>query len=201
MNHFNIHMDSSITTKIMEACSSGMVAYLTTGYFNLPDLYTESIIKASQANFDVLMAHPTANGFFNAKGLAKGVPFAYTELASQFLNKIISSKQEYRIKMYEYVRPGWTYHAKGLWLSTVENDLPFLTMIGSPNFGERSVKRDLECQFLIATDNKDLQRELWREKELLFGNCIEFTERTPTEADRVPPLWVKAVVLLFRTFL
>lgn len=33
-------------------------------------------------------------------------------------------------------------------------------MIGSPNFGYRSVHRDLEAQIAIVTENEELQRQL-----------------------------------------
>ena len=57
------------------------------------------------------------------------------------------SNQNNRVFMYEYDRPDWSIHAKGIWLynqkghdsniNRVENteNLPFLTMIGSPNYG------------------------------------------------------------------
>lgn len=51
--------------------------------------------------------------------------------------------------MFEYKRPEWTYHAKGLWLSTIQQELPFLTMIGSPNFGEIHFLQNMyDCNLL-----------------------------------------------------
>lgn len=44
-----------------------------------------------------------------------------------------------RITLREYVRPGWTYHAKGLWYTLPNERKPTLTFIGSSNFGERNV--------------------------------------------------------------
>ena len=54
--------------------------------------------------------------------------------------------------LYEYKRKKWTYHAKGLWLFTENNENPSMTVIGSSNFskklhnalGERSLRRDTE---------------------------------------------------------
>lgn len=40
------------------------------------------------------------------------------------------------------------------------SSLPCLTLIGSPNFGYRSVHRDLEAQIAIVTESPALQREL-----------------------------------------
>ena len=36
--------------------------------------------------------------------------------------------------------------------------LPIATTIGSPNFGYRSLQRDLECQFFMVTTNLELQK-------------------------------------------
>lgn len=67
MSPFNLNLDSVVTTKIIETCSSDVNAYLSTGYFNFPELYMESILKKSKANFDLLMAHPTVSQSMNEK--------------------------------------------------------------------------------------------------------------------------------------
>jgi phosphatidylserine/phosphatidylglycerophosphate/cardiolipin synthase-like enzyme len=60
-----------------------------------------------------------------------------------------------QIRLWEYTRPGWTYHAKGMWIysassvdpsAQAEPALPIGCLVGSPNFGERSFDRDLESQ-------------------------------------------------------
>lgn len=48
----------------------------------------------------------------------------------------------------------------GLWLYLAGSSLPCLTLIGSPNFGYRSVHRDLEAQIAIVTENRALQQQL-----------------------------------------
>lgn len=48
----------------------------------------------------------------------------------------------------------------GLWLYLAGSSLPCLTLIGSPNFGYRSVHRDLEAQIAIVTENQALQQQL-----------------------------------------
>ena len=48
----------------------------------------------------------------------------------------------------------------GLWYYLEGEDHPCLTLIGSPNFGYRSVHRDLEAQIAIVTENKELQAQL-----------------------------------------
>lgn len=48
----------------------------------------------------------------------------------------------------------------GLWYYLEGNDRPCLTLIGSPNFGYRSVHRDIEAQIAIVTHNDELQTQL-----------------------------------------
>lgn len=56
-----------------------------------------------------------ANGFLGAKGPAGGIPAAYTLIARHFYKKLKKANQHHRFKLFEYSKPGWTYHAKGLW--------------------------------------------------------------------------------------
>lgn len=139
-----------------------------------------------------------ANGFLNAKGPAYGIPFGYTLIASAFYAQVATARQQGRVAMSEYQRPGWTYHAKGLWYTLPGDRHPSLTLVGSPNFGGRSVHRDLETQVAIVTKNAALRERLYEEKERLFGGASEFTGETARLAGRVPPLWVHCVVGMFR---
>lgn len=66
------------------------------------------------------------------------------------------------LKLREYVRPGWTFHAKGLWLQPRDALHPVLTFVGSSNFGERSKFRDLEANLVLVTENDELQKDLSR---------------------------------------
>lgn len=77
------------------------------------------------------------------------------------------------------------------------SDLPNLTLIGSSNFGERSVNRDLETQICLVTNNRALQQELQSECDNLFklGTTAE-QELTK----RPVPRWVTMVVSLFRNY-
>jgi CDP-diacylglycerol--glycerol-3-phosphate 3-phosphatidyltransferase len=79
---------------------------------------------------------------------------------------------QHRIKLFEYQRVGWTYHAKGLWYTSSASmsltSLPFLTMVGSPNYGYRSVFKDLETQITILSNNRQLQQQLGEEQSVLY---------------------------------
>lgn len=71
------------------------------------------------------------------------IPHAYSKVLQEFFNRVNRHDQQHRIELFEYFRAQWTFHAKGLWISLPEDiraesrdDLPSLTMIGSPNFGK-----------------------------------------------------------------
>ena len=76
-----------------------------------------------------------ANGFFGAHGVSGAIPSAYICLANQFMQDVEDKGQRSRIRLLEYTREGWTFHAKGLWCSPVNACQPNLTVIGSSNFG------------------------------------------------------------------
>lgn len=71
-----------------------------------------------------------------AKGIAGSIPAAYTKLEESFVKNCKKLGQQNRITLWEFIRPGWTYHAKGLWYFLPNQEKPCLTLIGSPNFGK-----------------------------------------------------------------
>lgn len=135
-----------------------------------------------------------ANGFQGANFPAGGIPAAYSLLAKRFLDNIDRNIQGHRFSLLEYERENWTYHAKGLWLYPPNSSLPHLTVVGSSNYGERSVHRDMESQMCIVTTNKNLQHSLQNE----YNHIFKFAEMADT--DRPVPNWVKVVVGLFKNF-
>jgi len=200
MGQLNITQDSMITSKLLRLAEPAGTFHLGTGYFNLTDDYIKDMLTRSQANFRLLMAHPQANGFLGARGLAGGIPSAYTLLSKNFWNLVWSSNMQDRIKMFEYKRDGWTYHAKGLWYSNSGSALPCLTMVGSPNYGYRSVYKDLETQVTILSNNLELQKQLGEEQSRLFRQSNEVERSTYQQEDRRVPAWIKLVTRLARKF-
>uniref|UniRef100_A0AAG5D0C2 CDP-diacylglycerol--glycerol-3-phosphate 3-phosphatidyltransferase n=2 Tax=Anopheles atroparvus TaxID=41427 RepID=A0AAG5D0C2_ANOAO len=197
MGQLGIHHDSLATKQLLSGCLPGSRLRLATGYFNLTETYMNTLTNDCQAKCNILMAHPNANGFLGAKGPAGGIPAAYSLLARKFLETLKSAGQSHRVELYEYERPGWTYHAKGLWYYLPDSTLPNVTLIGSSNFGERSVNRDLEAQICLVTNNTHLQRKL----EAEYENLLQHATTAETELiNRPVPRWVRAVVGLFRNF-
>lgn len=126
--------------------------------------------------------------------MAGGIPYAYSLIAQQFKEYFTKNKQQKRIELQEYERDGWTYHSKGLWYYPPGWKAPCLTLIGSPNFGERSVRKDLETQLAIVTENSDFQNKLQAEVDRLYKRGSK------AEVERDVPLWVRLFVFAFRRF-
>ncbi|XP_025152893.1 CDP-diacylglycerol--glycerol-3-phosphate 3-phosphatidyltransferase, mitochondrial isoform X2 [Harpegnathos saltator] len=200
MGQLNICHDSEVTLKLLQTAPAGATLKLATGYFNLTSDYSQAVLRDCQATCHLLTAHPTANGFFNAKGIAGGIPAAYTRIEKSFYDLCERMDQQRRVTLWEFVKPGWTYHAKGLWYTLPGQQRPSLTLVGSPNFGYRSVNRDLETQVAIVTRNEKLQDALYKEQARLFFCAKPVTKKTFSQQDRIPPAWVCAIVLFFRYY-
>lgn len=197
MGQLDIHHDSLVMKRILTNTEKGSTLNMATGYFNLTQTLMDTIVKDCEANCSIIMSHPSCNGFKGAKGPAGGIPDAYTLLARQFYEEIKQYDQEDRISLYEYEREKWTYHAKGLWYYPVDSKLPYLTVVGSSNYGERSVNRDLESQICLITTNKSLQRSLKDE----YDHLTKYAATAENElVTRFVPKWVRTVVFLFKNF-
>ena len=60
-----------------------------------------------------------------------------------------------------------------------------LTLVGSPNFGFRSVERDFESQLLVVTDNMELARKMQAElEESIVQHTTLVTDQTWEHPDR-----------------
>nr|XP_025039395.1 CDP-diacylglycerol--glycerol-3-phosphate 3-phosphatidyltransferase, mitochondrial isoform X1 [Pelodiscus sinensis] len=199
MKPFGIQIDELVTETLLREAEGGARIYLTTGYFNLTQAYMDLVLGA-RAEYRILLASPEVNGFFGAKGVAGAIPPAYVHIERQFYSKVCRRGQQGRVRLQEYSRSGWTFHAKGLWLYLAGSSLPCLTLIGSPNFGYRSVHRDLEAQVAIVTENRDLQQQLHQEQEQLYRRAAVVSSCTFEQPSRCVKLWVKLVTPLIKNF-
>eukprot|EP00041_Stephanoeca_diplocostata_P033076 m.1082685 g.1082685 ORF g.1082685 m.1082685 type:complete len:535 (-) comp24267_c0_seq14:2184-3788(-) len=82
----------------------------------------------------------------------------------------------------------------------LEAQLPWMTLIGSPNFGYRSVHRDIECQVAIVTTNQHLRESLHREKESVYEHSTKVVHETFRAADRVVKVWEAVATRFIRSF-
>uniref|UniRef100_A0A3B4F480 CDP-diacylglycerol--glycerol-3-phosphate 3-phosphatidyltransferase n=1 Tax=Pundamilia nyererei TaxID=303518 RepID=A0A3B4F480_9CICH len=198
MKPLGIRVDEQVTQRLLTDAGPESTVFLTSGYFNLTRAYMRLVLKAG-ASYRILTASPEVNGFFGAKGIAGAIPAAYTHIARQFYKQVCQGGQQERVHLHEYHRPEWTFHAKGLWYYLQGQDRPCLTLIGSPNFGYRSVHRDLEAQIAIVTENEELQSQL-QEQEMLYRRSTEVSTSTFERPDRHVKLWVKLVTPLIKNF-
>lgn len=66
---------------------------------------------------------------------------------------------------------GWTYHAKGLWISLPSSSSepsvfePSITIVGSSNYTKRSYGLDLEVGTCIVTSDPGLKERLMEERD------------------------------------
>ncbi|CAN9509016.1 unnamed protein product [Ophioblennius macclurei] len=199
MKPLGIRVDEQVTQRLLTDAGPDSTVFLTSGYFNLTRAYMRLVLGAG-ASYRILTASPEVNGFFGAKGVAGAIPAAYIHIARQFYSQVCRLGQQERVHLHEYHRPQWTFHAKGLWYYLQGQDRPCLTLIGSPNFGYRSVHRDLEAQIAIVTENEDLQSQLQEEQEMLYQRSTEVSSSTFERPDRHVKLWVKLVTPLIKNF-
>ena len=98
------------------------------------------------------------------------------------------------------MRDGWTFHAKGLWAVLPGHGAPSLTMIGSPNFGHRSVRRDIEAQVALVTKDARLQKHLADESERLFADAAPVTSEDLVTPERRGPAYIGLLTRFIRNF-
>ncbi|XP_033122712.1 CDP-diacylglycerol--glycerol-3-phosphate 3-phosphatidyltransferase, mitochondrial-like [Anneissia japonica] len=199
MGTLGITVDQEVTGKLLQTAGEDSTCVLASGYFNLVEEYLD-LITNSRASYRILMASPQVNGFYKAKGFPGYIPDAYTFIARKFYNRMKHTGQLARVKLFEFHKQNWTFHAKGLWLCINGHQVPSLTLIGSPNFGYRSVHRDLEAQVALVTENHSLQNQLHQEHIRLFKKSKPVSAATFDEPDRKEPLWVRLIVPIIKNF-
>ncbi|KAH8117096.1 CDP-diacylglycerol-glycerol-3-phosphate 3-phosphatidyltransferase [Phellopilus nigrolimitatus] len=152
--HLDIHAKSNGGNPLVD---------LTSGYFGLYGPY-QGFIQQSQADCRVLCASPSANGFLGSSGISGRIPEGYTLLEQRFWRGVQRFHREWReghgVQLHEWKKDGWTYHAKGLWVSpshdsTGEGEAPVLTLFGSTNLNSRSANLDTELAFIMVVPSSE----------------------------------------------
>ncbi|KAL4067840.1 hypothetical protein V8B97DRAFT_1866233 [Scleroderma yunnanense] len=149
---------------------------LTSGYFSLYRSYQDLILKSSMG-CDILVASPKANGFYGSPGLSGLIPEGYTLLEQRFMRAVrnagrdagSSKNPSNTVRLSEWAREGWTYHAKGIWLSPSIGSPPILSLFGSTNLNSRSTNLDTELSFVLLTSSEALQKNLHDEVNGLWN--------------------------------
>ncbi|KAJ7679191.1 hypothetical protein DFH06DRAFT_1165957 [Mycena polygramma] len=144
---------------------------LTSGYFGLYKEYQNLILQSSNIDCRIVASSPRANGFYGSRGVSGRIPEGYTLLEQRFMNAVKRAGRESSVQLNEWEREGWTYHAKGIWLSEAAGSPPVLTLFGSTNLNSRSAHIDTELSFLMLVPEgpaaDPLRRQLSEEVDAL----------------------------------
>ncbi|CAH8637046.1 unnamed protein product [Heterobilharzia americana] len=170
------------------------------------------LFLASGATVNLLCASPSANGFLNSNGISGYIPLAYREALIQLLQSFQSGLVNLsNVGVYEYHRPKWTFHAKGLWIDGVDgeddstNIRPYsLSLVGSSNYSYRSLNRDVESQLFVCTFNKQFSQHLQEERNHIFSSmyCYPVTLSQLThQTDYRLPWYTRFMLPVFRRYM
>ncbi|KAF5374502.1 hypothetical protein D9615_009131 [Tricholomella constricta] len=149
---------SSQPTRMQDSKSTGALrplVDLTSGYFGLYQPYQDLVLK-NDVDTRIVAASPKANGFFGSTGISGRIPEGYTLLEQRFMRAVKEAGRAWKsatsrgVQLSEWERPGWTYHAKGIWVSPTPSSPPVLTLFGSTNLNSRSAHIDTELSFIMV---------------------------------------------------
>lgn len=174
----------------------------TAGYFNPAPSLTKLLLSAESHNNTVITASPLANGFYKSPGVSGLLPDAYTLLARRFVHAVHKHQREDSTVLREWRKGtvgepgGWTYHAKGLWITLPGEETPSISLIGSSNYTKRSYSLDLEANALIVTENEGLKKRLAEEQQWLKEHTSIVTRDDFAKADRRVGLKVRIAMMI-----
>ncbi len=174
----------------------------TAGYFNPAPSLTKLLLSTASTGNTVVTASPQANGFYQSPGVSGLLPGAYTLLARRFVRAVHEHKLEDKTVLREWGKGtvgepgGWTYHAKGLWVTLPKNKNPSISLIGSSNYTKRSYSLDLEANALIVTENEDLKKRLGDEQRWLQENTSIVTRDDFAKTERRVGLKVRVAMAI-----
>jgi CDP-diacylglycerol--glycerol-3-phosphate 3-phosphatidyltransferase len=161
----------------------------TAGYFNMTPEVRTLLLNSNPAHATVISASPWANGFYGSKGVSGMLPAAYSLLSRRFLDAVSRKGLSSQVTLKEWRRgtvneaDGWTYHAKGLWVTLPNETAPSISLVGSSNYTKRSYSLDLEANALIVTRDEDLKKRLGDEETWLqdYAKPVDKDEFARTE--------------------
>ena len=175
-------VDYLLNSTMDYAIGNDLPVVLASGYLNITEDIEDKLSKLS--NVTLVTACPEANSFHQSQGSSKHIPGMYSFFEERLL------KRHPSWHLLEYVVPGWTFHAKGLWLFDKDTRLPMATLLGSSNLSYRSRDRDLEMCFLLQTKSRKLQTEISSEAERI----MEYTRKPDiSELHARSPMWLKTL--------
>lgn len=169
----------------------------TAGYFNMTPWLRDLLLASNPSSANVIAASPWANGFYGSKGVSGMLPAAYTLLGRRFLSAVQKAGLGDQITLKEWRKGtvnepgGWTYHAKGIWVTLKDEPGPCLSLVGSSNYTKRSYGLDLEANALIVTRNEGLMKRLGEEEKWLQEYATVVDQGTFEKTERRVGLHVR----------
>lgn len=140
--------------------------------------YTPAIVSALRhashngASICILTSSREAHGFHGATGFKALIP----ELHDISLAHLMHSLRDLpNVQTMVYNRPGWSFHAKGMWCFPQDKNSPVVSYVGSSNGGYRSWARDFELGFFVSSSNRKLQNSLISELNFVKSHCTSIT--------------------------
>ncbi|EJD53106.1 hypothetical protein AURDEDRAFT_180682 [Auricularia subglabra TFB-10046 SS5] len=192
------HEEDSMAALFDHVAASQSDVDLTSGYFGLYRPYQDLIVN-SPSNCRI------ANGFYGSAGVSGHIPAGYTLLEQRFWSRVRSSGRAWSgdsgVQLSEWERPGWTYHAKGMWLSPSSTGLPNVSLFGSTNLSSRSAHLDSELSFALLTENDELRHRLRDELSSIRSHSLVVDESTWKALSRRVGLTTKLLVALVQDML
>jgi len=188
---------TSILRKLGTPAFEGSKWTFTAGYFNMTPEVRQLLLQSKPKSATVVAASPWANGFYGSKGISGMLPAAYTHLSRRFLDAVSGAGLSNQITLKEWRKGtvntpgGWTYHAKGIWITLPGQQHPSISLVGSSNYTKRSYSLDLEANTLIVTSNPDLQRRLGDEEKWLQEYATTMTRDDYAKTERRVGLHVR----------
>lgn len=152
--------------------------WFTAGYFNMLPQIQDRLING-KALGSVITASPKANSFYKSPGVSYYLPEAYLLFAKRFLEEVYRVGKSKLITVYEWqngivnTKGGWSYHAKGLWVTVPDEEEPSITVIGSSNYTKRAYSHDLESNAIIITKDKRLKAQMKQEINNLMKYALK----------------------------
>lgn len=155
-----LNQDSTTTVALLLAMcdSSNYSVTFTSGYLNPTPEFKRALTHPS-ASCCVITSSMQSNGFYSARGVSGFIPQLYEKIRVDLM-KVWQSKIFHAV---EYHREGWTYHMKGVWMMPLHAPTPnhpLVMLIGSSNYGMRSVHRDIEFQMMLISTSPEVEQKL-----------------------------------------
>lgn len=118
-------------------------------------------------------------------------------MARAFVASVASANLSSAIRLKEWRKGtvntpgGWTYHAKGIWVTLPGEKAPSVTLVGSSNYTKRSYSLDLEANAMVVTRNQGLMERLGQEEKWLQEFAQGVDQETYRKTERRVGLHVR----------